>query len=197
MKIVAISGSTQANSQSLKLAKYLQARLETKQATANLVDLHKLNLPILGSADKSWQPAWQTAEKKLAAADGYVFVVPEWNGTAAPGLRNMLLYTAGQTLAHKPVMVVGVSAGRGGARPIMDVRAAGHKDTRYLIIPESLIVSQCHEVFNDQNFDKDAPDIYLKQRADYSLSLLLEYARALQSVRQSKVIDHEAYPFGV
>ena len=196
MKIVLISGSTQANSQSRKLADYLAVRLKTLKITTNMVDLHGLNLPLLGAQDKSWQPRWAKAEAQLKAADGCVFIIPEWNGGANPGLKNMLLYS-GDALAHKPVMLVGVSAGRGGANPLMDARSAGHKDARYIITPESIIVSSCHDSFNDQDFSEDASDLYLKKRADYALKILVEYAAALTQVRTSKTIDHKTYPFGV
>ena len=196
MKIVLISGSTQANSQSLKIASYLNTRLEQQSAATNLVDLHQLDLPLLGSANKSWQAGFEPVAKQLKAADGFVFVVPEWNGAAAPGIKNFILYVA-DNLSHKPVMLVGVSAGRGGARPLMDARSAGYKDARYIISPESLIVSNCHGVFNDQDLSDKAADLSLKKRADYALAILLEYAKALTEVRKSAVIDHKTYQFGV
>ena len=196
MKIVLIAGSTQADSQSRKVADYLALRLKTLKATPAIIDLHQLSLPLLGSLDKSWRADWQKAEVKLKAATGFVFVVPEWNGGANPGIKNMLLYS-GHALAHKPVMLVGVSAGRGGANPLMDSRSAGHKDARYVITPESIIVSHCQDVFNDQDFSDKAADLNLKQRADYALLILLEYAQALTRVRTSKTIDHQTYPFGV
>ena len=142
-------------------------------------------------------PQWEKLARQLGRADGYAWIIPEWNGGANPSIKNMLLYADSQLLAHKPVMLVGISAGRGGFYPIMDTRSAGHKDTRYVISPEAIVINDCHNVFQTPELDEQAPDYALKLRTVYALSILKLYTEALKSLRQSKVIDHQTYPFGV
>ena len=112
------------------------------------------------------------------------------------GLLNLLHYVKHE-FAHKPVMLVGVSASRGGSYPLLQMRMMGYKNRHFVILPESLLVTDCKNVFNDNNFDDSAPDLYLKKRADYALNILVKYAESLQSVRQSGIVDFDAYPNGM
>ena len=199
MMIGVISTSSRQGSYSLKVADNLASRLVAAGVEAFVVDLHKLDLPLFGSLAVS-QAATDGLDKikpKLQAADGFVVVTPEWNGTAAPGWSNLMLFID-DALAHKPVMPVGVSAGRGGAYPLVALRAASYKNSRYVVIPESLIVSHCQEAFNDDGSLADSPAAEsLGPRADYALKVLVAYAQALKTVRSDSLIDHQQYPSGV
>ena len=75
--ILVVSGSTQKDGQSLKVATYLKVYLEKiKAVEANLLSLYELDLPAFGCQDKhdSWQTAWQTAEDQLKKAKGVILV---------------------------------------------------------------------------------------------------------------------------
>ena len=163
-----------------------------------MVDLHRLALPLFGHqlSDQVAEDLKETRQK-LQQAFGFVVVVPEWNGAAAPGWGNLVLYV-GDDLAHKPVMLVGVSSGRGGAYPLLGLRSAGYKNSRYVVVPESLIVGHCGDVFAEDGSLIDNPAAAsLGPRADYALAVLKAYAGALESVRAGSVIDHEQYPSGI
>lgn len=196
MKIVVISASPRSNSQSLKVAKYLTSRLNTLSAEATTLDLHELKLPVYDASD-SIPEGLAEAKSLLASSDGYVFVSPEWNGMASVALLNLMHYLEDNELAHKPVMLVGVSATRGGSYPVIQLRSLGYKNRHFIISPECLVVTTCKDVLNDDVQSDDAPDIYIKRRADYALKVLVEYAKALQNVRHSAVIDHKTYPNGM
>lgn len=45
--------------------------------------------------------------------------------------------------------------------------------------------------------DEKAPDYTIKLRADYALKILIEYAKALQKVRNSGLIDFKNFKNGV
>ena len=115
--LVIISGSSQVQGQSLKVARYTQAVLDDRQINNQLIDLHQLNLPIFGtpSPDTSWSQRWQEASASLQKAWGLVLVSPEYNGGPSPAILNLMLYVQDE-LRHKPVLTMGVSAGRGGTR---------------------------------------------------------------------------------
>ena len=192
--ILIISGSSQADSQSLKVCKYLKSCLNKDSAQAKILDLHKDHLPIFKS-----QPSknWQKIETMLDKADSFIWVIPEWNGGANPSIRNMLLHATSKLLGHKPVLLVGVSAGRGGFYPIMEMRASGYKDTKYVIVPENIIINNCNNLLLDQTLNEEAEDYNLKLRINYALSILKLYQQALIKLRNSKTIDHQTYPFGM
>lgn len=193
MKIVVIACSTRPQSQSLKVAEYLRQRLESFETEAGLVDLNAQRLPLYDDSDLgAWEEVWRPMSEELEAAEGYVFVSPEWNGTTGPGLVNMLLYVDNE-MAHKPVMTVGVSAGRGGTYPLVDMRLMGYKNNHYVITPESLIVSRVKETL----VDGQLTDEKVRARADYALKILMEYATALTLVRHSGTVDLDTFPNGV
>ncbi len=189
LSLLIISGSTQAGGQSLKVARYLEAYLKHHQIENFLVDLHALKQPFVGlqQDDLSWPERWLPIEKQLSAVDGVVLVSPEYNGGPSPAILNFMLYVFDQ-LAHKPVLLVGVSAGRGGAYPLAALRQNGFKDPAYVVIPESVIVSRVTEVLNDHNFAGsgkavlDGADTEVRQHLAQALKMLLVYARALKGV---------------
>ncbi len=198
MTIGAISVSSRANAASRQVADHLAGRLEFRDINVELVDLYQLGVPLFGQDLSDQQKAdLDSVRQQLQQVAGVVVVVPEWNGAAAPGWSNLMLYI-GDDLAHKPAMLVGVSAGRGGAYPLLGVRSAGYKNSRYVVIPESLIVSYCGEVFGPDGSltDHSAAEI-LGARADYALGVLLAYAQSLEAVRQGAAIDHDKYPSGI
>lgn len=197
MNFVVVSGSTQADSQSRKVGDYLSGKLERLGESSSVIDMHDLNLPMFGTdGDDGWKDRLGPAKDLLEAADGLVFVVPEWNGAAAPALLNLQLYI-GHAIAHKPVMLVGVSAGRGGQYPLRDLRGSGYKNSKYVVIPESVVITDVNNMLNDDGDSPEAPDHYVKQRLLYALKVLVSYAEAMRGIRQSGVIDHDSYPFGM
>jgi len=195
MKIVIISGSTRPDSQSLKVAEYLRSQLENLAANTAIVDLNTQRLPLFDdSKDGLWQEVWTPIEEQLLAADGFIFVSPEWDGMFNVGLHNMFHYTtAKHVLAHKPTMLVGVSDGMGGAYPLAQLRTVGSKNTHFVVSPESLRISKVKEVLVNGEIVIEG----VKQRAEYSLKVLLEYAKALKMVRDSGVIDLKNFGSGV
>jgi NAD(P)H-dependent FMN reductase len=177
----------------LKVAEYLRHRLESFRVQTSLIDLNKQRLPLYDDSDTgNWQDVWRPIGQELDKVEGYVFVAPEWNGTMGPGLPNMLLYV-GREMAHKPVMTVGVSAGRGGTYPLVDMRLMGYKNNHYIITPESLIFGKVKETL----VDGQVTDERQRARADYALKILMEYATALTLVRHSGTVDFKTFPNGV
>lgn len=182
-------------SQSLKVSNWLHSHLESQNIGVELLDLHSFKLPMFddGETKAENQPELLA---KLESAEAFVFVSPEWNGMMSHGLINMLHYVSHE-LAYKPVMLVGVSAGRGGTHPVDQMRLMGQKNRHYILSPENLIVSGVESAFNGPEFDKNAGDYALKTRADYSLKVLVKLAESLSDVRASGVLDFERFSNGV
>lgn len=197
MKLCIISGSTRPESQSLKIAKYLQRRVASIDATASVLDLSSALLPLFTDEDAQlWPAIVGEVLQQLEEADGYVFVTPEWNGMASVGILNMLHYTEHQ-FAHKPVLLVGISSNRGGSYPVLQLRQMGYKNRHFVLVPEQLVITQCETVMNDDSLADDASDIYIKKRADYALGVLKTYAAALTEVRKSPQVRLDTYPNGM
>lgn len=200
MNFVVISGSSRSGSQSLKVAKWFESKLNDLSHEATVLDLHEVNLPLAHEDIWSEIDNNDTAiavRKKLEQADGFVMVTPEWNGMAGPALKNLFHYVK-MTMAYKPVYLVAVSGYRGGAYPIAELRMNSAKNTYINYIPEHLIVRGAEDLMNDLDENSgDESDQYVKNRGLYGLSILVEYAMALKSVRDSKALDFETYKNGM
>lgn len=77
------------------------------------------------------------------------------------------------------------------------MRSVGYKNSHIVISPEGLLVQECNAVLNDHDMSDTSPDYKVKERADYALRVLFQYATALRTVRDSGVIDHMRFGNGV
>ncbi|WP_332822166.1 NADPH-dependent FMN reductase, partial [Pseudomonas sp.] len=129
-------------------------------------------------------------------ADGVVLVSPEWHGMASPALKNFFVYAGRRELGHKPGLLVGVSAGQGGAYPLSELRASSYKNCRLCYLPEQLIVRQVEAVLNDETA-VDQADARIRARADWALQVLVEYARAMRPLRTAIRFDSADFANGM
>lgn len=203
MKTLIISGSHRINSQSIKVSKWLAAALAEKGSQADILELAGSDIPLWDEA--AWNPTSDLSKQmgpyldRVTAADAFIIVAPEWAGMAPAALKNFLLYVASKHAAHKPVLLVGVSSGRGGTYPVAELRGSGFKNNRIICIPDHLIVQFAEGVMNTPALDDGSEaDQFIKKRAVYSLGVLLAYAKALKGMREETggLLD-PAYPFGM
>jgi NAD(P)H-dependent FMN reductase len=202
MKCFLLCGSHRAESQSMKVARYLEAALaqEVPGSTAVVRSLGGNPIPLWdeahgGAPDELWAPI----SRDLQAADALVVVTPEWSGMATPGVKNFLLNCTAAEVGHKPGLIVAVSAGRGGSYPVAELRMSGTKNNRLAWLPEHVLVQH---VEGNLNAPDGAPEIgredaAIRARLRYSLRLLGAYARALAEVRASGVVDHKTFRNGM
>lgn len=185
LNFVLVAGSSRNNSQSGKVARFLRQRLielgHSSLELCTMIDLGLGPLPLWPSDDSG---PWSQYAERLKAADALIIVAPEWNGMACPAIKNFFIYASKAELAHKPGLLVGVSAGIGGAYPISELRASSYKNCRLCYIPEHLIIRQVEQQFN-QASAANHDEQHLRARIDYALDVLQKYSVALQPVRAS------------
>lgn len=192
MNIAIISASTRANSQSINVSNLIKRQLQDREVKVEVIDLHELRLPVFdASGEGDWVEQMNEVKKLLENSDGFVFVSPEWGGMMAPGLHNFFYYLE-QELADKPVYLVGVSAGRGGRYPLLNMRQMGYKNRHFVVIPESIFFDHVTENLVEGELRND----HIYKRLSYGLNTLLEYAKALTQVRKSGVLDYEQFNNG-
>ncbi len=203
MEIALICGSQRPNAESARVGRFLEQRLrelELCQHTWRL-ELGETPLPL-------WQPGVQQDPahsdqladigQRLAAADGLVFISPEWCGMVPAALKNFFLLWGPDELANKPALPVAVSSEDGGAYPIAELRMSSYKNSRLLYIPENLIVRWVGERLHDTlSTTQPEADAQLRERTDYALTQLCAYAAALAPSRASGVIDIGDYSSGM
>lgn len=202
MKIVLISGSHRKVSQSQKVAQFACKMLTQNDSTvlAEVLSLAELNLPMWD--EEVWQnsPRWKEkfgpVSQKLAAADGIVVVSPEWAGMVPPALKNLFLLCSNDELTHKPGLIVGVSAGKGGSYPVAELRMSSYKNNHIAYMPEHIIVRDVEHVLNSDTA-QSPDDTLLRERLDYALRLLKSYSLALGPVREKHSGEFKKFPFGM
>ena len=199
MRIGIISSSARQASQTGRICRLLQERLATKhgQSDNKLFDLAHIHLP-LWDEDRLEEGhpfgiIWPDLSQDLASCDGFIIASPEWAGMATPHLKNFLLYCDKGELAHKPALLVAVSAGNGGAYPVAELRMSGYKNSYIWWLPEHLILRSVAGLFHD---DRDELNQSLLKRIDHLLTLLVKSTTALAPVRHH-CQDLKTYPFGM
>lgn len=197
LNICLLVASHRANSQSRRIADYINQHFLAGKAS--LIDLYDSPLPLW---DGTALIPGSIAEKSVAevksradAADAFVFFVPEWHGMVPAGLKNFLLWCGANELAHKPVLLVGLSASSGGAFVIAELRHSGYKNARLLYLPEHLLLRDVNELWVGQ--EGRISDEYLEKRTRYALEQLLTYSAALKPVRNQLCAGLADFPNGM
>jgi NAD(P)H-dependent FMN reductase len=205
LKLAIVTGSHRPRSESARVAGYIEAWVQQNLPgfdSTYVLDLGRTPLPLwdddlpASPPESRWSEVWPAVSDQLAASDGIVFVVPEWSGMAPAALKNLLLLCDKYQLAHKPVLIIGISSGMGGAYPAAELRATSSKDTMICYTPTQVIIRQVKAMLHGP-VPQNPFDASIRERLAYELAVLVEYARALAVVRSSGVIDHRAFPYGM
>ncbi|MEO7531287.1 MAG: NAD(P)H-dependent oxidoreductase [Sediminibacterium sp.] len=119
MNIEIISGSPKKDSISFRIAIFLKKYLTANTAhTIDIIDVRDWNLPLLQQVFSSEEKAPDTFKplaKRMFAANAFILVSPEYNGSYSPALQNLLDHFPKQS--HKAFGIVTASAGpMGGMR---------------------------------------------------------------------------------
>lgn len=204
MKITIISGSHRVDAQSLKVANFIGDALNADDAgvAAQVLSLSGNPLPLWDESVWASDPAWQERlapwREQLAASDAFVVVSPEWHGQVPAGLKNFFLLFGQAELGHKPALIVSVSAGDGGSYPVAELRMSSYKNNRLCYIPEQVIVRHVEKVLNAAPEDNDArSDSFYRERLEWALGILKQYAVALKGVRESGVTETDKFRNGM
>lgn len=203
MKIAIISGSHRENAESLKVARVIQQYLDDGICDESwLFSLSGNPLPLwdqgIWDGDPQWKERLTPIREQLASSDGFVVISPEWHGQVPAGLKNFFLIFGKNELGHKPAMIVTVSNGDGGAYPVAELRMSSYKNSRICYIPEHVILRKVEKVLNDDPADNDErSDSYYRERLQWSLKILKEYAQALKQVRESGVAATDKFKNGM
>lgn len=195
MQLMIVAGSHAEQSQSARVANFLKRRaVELDLCAAGDVLVQDLGSEPL--------PFWNSAQRDAAiphadflkSCTALILISPDWHGMATPAIKNWFYHLPAQALEHKPVLLCGVSAGDGGAYPVMDMRSYSFKNFRPCYLPDQLIIRKVREEFPD---NEGAERSLTFERADYCLRLLHTYAQGFETIRRQLPERAEAFAFGV
>jgi NAD(P)H-dependent FMN reductase len=201
MKIGIIIGSMQAESNSAKIARYLSEQLTNSGPEPYILDLYQNALPMwdnsIWEGNEEWNERLNPVNEELKSCDGFIIICPEYHGMAPAALKNFFLCFGKDSLAHKPGYLVGVSSGIGGTYPIAELRMSSTKNNRLCFTPEHCIVRYADNVLNANGENDEVSDPLTRDRLNYGLAILIEYAKAMRSIRESSVVDHQSFSNGM
>lgn len=195
MKLLIISTSQRPDSQSAKVGRYIaESRFSSPHNmgydTIHHLELCLFNLPFWDGEEDNKGEHWPEIEHRVDEADALVLITPEWGGMASPLLKNFLLMCTREETAHKPALLVSISDGISGTYPIVEVKMNALKNNKLVPIPDHLIIRNVSHVLNA--IPESARDIALRERVQYSLYMLHQYAQALAPIREQHA--NQAYP---
>lgn len=163
MNIALIATSSRKNSNSLRFVNYLKHVLtESGQHEVTIVTFEDYDIPFVGqgSVKKDSLTAFQQEFiGAWEAADLVFFAMPEYNWTAPPQATNTIHQLGGPAFKHlfenKIFAMVGISNGRGGRQPALDMTTVLNKiisfTNSYSIVSPKLY--EAHET--DKNLDEN------------------------------------------
>ena len=120
MKLEIISGSSRTNGNTKRVAKNLLARLNAIEGIdADLIDMadwtHLPPIHKVFTSVENTPEEFRELSQRVFDADGFILVTPEYNGSYAPAMKNLLDHFPKQH--HKPFGIVTASPGAlGGVR---------------------------------------------------------------------------------
>ncbi|MGX9419388.1 NAD(P)H-dependent oxidoreductase [Vibrio sp. RC27] len=197
MKLTIISGSQRGNSQSLNVARYLKKMSSKGFKEVQIMDLFDLNLPFWNEGvwqdTDEWKP-WKEISQQLSVSDAFVFITPEWHGMATPALKNFLMLTTANELAHKPALLVSVSASGNGVYPISELRMTASKNNHVCLLPDHLIFRHIESTLDSE---LNCVDEGMMLRTQYTLELLASYATALKPIHHAMGEKGRPFVYGM
>src|SRR5690606_28964246 len=109
MKLEIISGSSRTNGNTKRVAKNLLARLNAIEGIdADLIDMadwtHLPPIHKVFTSVENTPEEFRELSQRVFDADGFILVTPEYNGSYAPAMKNLLDHFPKQH--HKPFGIV-------------------------------------------------------------------------------------------
>ncbi|UAA40603.1 NAD(P)H-dependent oxidoreductase [Paraneptunicella aestuarii] len=194
MKLKIVTGSNRQNSNSSKIANIIKERCLAKASFSEINELNFAETDIphwnedYWTSSEEWAPIKRDVIAPLRDDDAFVIITPEYSGMATGLIKNFFLMCSARELGHKPALIVSVSSGIGGSYPVAELRMSSYKNTRICYIPDHVIVRNADD-FSDEN--------PASERLTYGLDILAEYSKALKGVRESGVVNHKDFPYGL
>jgi chromate reductase, NAD(P)H dehydrogenase (quinone) len=185
MNIAILATSPRANSTTLRFAKYLQSLTQLLNNEVDLIDFHEFDIPSVGRGTLNKEKLTPFQSKLILAwekANLVIITTPEYNWTVNGDLLNALHQLGSKDFMHlfnnKTFAFAGVSAGRGGKTPCIELTTVINKiinfTNQYSIVSPRIYES--HET--NKNLDADSVSlgnqIYentVMDFVDYSLAI--------------------------
>jgi NAD(P)H-dependent FMN reductase len=158
INIQIISGTDRPNSNALRIAGYLKEQYSSSNTEVGIINLQKFPAAeVVGGPYGEEIPKLEKFVEPLLAADGLVFVCPEYNG-GYPGILKLFIdyLPFPESLNKKPVCFIGEANGAfGGLRAVEQLQqVAGYRNAH--VFPERVFISRVHKNFDEKQGIRDS-----------------------------------------
>lgn len=141
MKYIVV-GTNRKDSNSKKIALFIQKIYSDLQETVEIIDLPEMNWANLphGQFGEVSDPTWKSQIDKITKSDGLIMVVPEYNGSVPGALKMFIDYWKyPESFVSRPVCFVGLGGMFGGLRPVEHLQQVFGYRNAY-IFPERIFL---------------------------------------------------------
>src|SRR6478672_1461691 len=150
-KIALIVGSVRRDRQGIKVARWMEEKLKTRNHTVYFIDPLELDLPLLDRMYKEMvdpSEKMKTLRSKINDAEGYLAVTPEYNRGPSGAMKNTLDYFL-EEYYFKPSAIVSYSPGMfGGINAAQQLRMI-FAELGAPTIPSSFAIPYVHKIFDE------------------------------------------------
>jgi NAD(P)H-dependent FMN reductase len=178
-----ILGTTRRGRMSAAAASLLVAEIGKRPGvTTELIDIRAVPMPVDDAGEGIRDAGFS---QRMAAADGLVIVVPEYNH-GYPGLLKHVLDSCLKEYVHKAVGLVGVSAGSFGGTRVIENLLPVMRELGLVTIFWDVNFSHVQNVFDESGGLKDPAFV---RRIDKFLRELCWMSRTLRYGREQIAVD--------
>ncbi len=189
MKILVILGSIRPGRNGEKVYEWLKNELESlEDVEYEFIDLKDWDLPLEIGANSPKEAKYDNAvvkkwSTKVAPADGFIIVTPEYNHGYSAVLKNALdnLYNEWN---NKPVAFVSYGGLVGGSRAVEQLRLVAI-ELQMAPIREAVYIPLIWSAFDEGNKPKE--EINLTEGVKKLIDQLLWWTKALKDARDSEI----------
>lgn len=156
-----ILGSTRPNRAGEAVANWFMEQVKQfTDITFELIDLDKVNLPLLDEAIPPSVNQYQNEHTKAWAKtigkfDGYIMITAEYNHGVPGALKNAIDYLYAEW-NHKPMGYVSYGSGAGGARAVEHLRQIA-TELRMVAMRDQILIPIIWEAVKDGVLNPEAP----------------------------------------
>ena len=181
-KLAVIVGSVRQDRQGIKVARWIEKKLQERNHTVFFIDPLELDLPLL---DRMYKEMTNPSEKmidlrdQINNAEGYIPVTPEYNRNTSSALKNTLDHFL-EEYFFKPSAIVSYSPGMFGGVNAATLLRLVFAELGAPSIPSAFTIPRVHKIFDDNGELID--DAYNK-RIDKFLNEFEWYIEAFKNQR--------------
>lgn len=150
--IAVFVGSVRRDRKGIKVAKWIEKKLQERNHKVYFIDPIDLDLPLLDRMYKEMDNPSQklvNLQNKIKDAEGYIPVTPEYNRSTSSALKNTLDYFL-EEYYFKPSAIVSYSPGMfGGINAAQQLRLT-FAELGAPSIPSSFAIPKVHKVFDQE-----------------------------------------------